>query len=157
MLRGIRARLLGLVIATVVPFTALVGVGLWNQWRSDQAQAIRSALTEARLLAAQVDDQIGQFENLLVGLSAGLAADPVDIKKNDAILRETKAQLPDYMGSLLLSSPDGNNIGTWTNAQAGQNIAVETNATYTPILPSFGFLPTSVPIFSKCVMRSEGN
>jgi diguanylate cyclase (GGDEF)-like protein/PAS domain S-box-containing protein len=112
MLRGIRARLLGLVIATVVPFTALVGVGLWNQWRSDQAQAIRSALTEARLLAAQVDDQIGQFENLLVGLSAGLAADPVDIKKNDAILRETKAQLPDYMGSLLLSSPDGNNIGT---------------------------------------------
>jgi diguanylate cyclase (GGDEF)-like protein/PAS domain S-box-containing protein len=112
MLRGIRARLLGLVIATVVPFTALVGVGLWNQWRSDQAQAIRSALTEARLLAAQVDDQIGQFENLLVGLSAGLSTDPADINKNDDILRRTKSDLPYYIGSLLLSSPDGKNIGT---------------------------------------------
>jgi len=112
MLRGIRTRLLGLVIATVVPFTALVGGGLWNQWRSDEAQAIKSALVEARLLAAQVDDQINQFENLLVGLSAGLSPDPNDIAKNDAMLRQTKAALPDYIGSLLLSSPDGKNIGT---------------------------------------------
>jgi hypothetical protein len=35
MLRGIRTRLLGLVVATVVPFTALIGGGLWNQWFSD--------------------------------------------------------------------------------------------------------------------------
>jgi diguanylate cyclase (GGDEF)-like protein/PAS domain S-box-containing protein len=112
MLRGIRTRLLGLVIATVVPFTALVGGGLWNQWRSDQAQAIKSALDEARLLAAQVDDQINQFENLLVGLSAGLSTNPEDATKNDLMLRQTKAALPGYIGSLLLSSPDGNNIGT---------------------------------------------
>jgi Flp pilus assembly protein TadG len=56
-----------------------------------------------------------------------------------------------------LADSAGSNIGDWRNADVGQNIAVETNATYTPILPSFGFLPTSVPIFSKCVMRSEGN
>ena len=112
MLRGIRTRLLGLVVATVVPFTALVGGGLWNQWQSDQAQAIKSALVEARLLAAQVDDQINEFENLLVGLSAGLSTDPNDIGKNDAMLRQTKDALPDYIGSLLLSSSDGKNLGT---------------------------------------------
>ncbi len=112
MLRGIRTRLLGLVIATVVPFTALVGAGLWNQWQSDQAQAVRSALVEARLLAAQVDDQMSQFENLLVGLSSGLSTNLEDIAKNDAMLRQTKAMLPDYLGSLLLSSPDGRNLGT---------------------------------------------
>jgi hypothetical protein len=69
MLRGIRTRLLGLVIATVVPFTALIGGGLWNQWRGDQSQAFRSSLIEARLLAARVDDQITELDNLLIGLS----------------------------------------------------------------------------------------
>jgi hypothetical protein len=39
-LSSIRTRLLGLVIATVIPFTALIGAGLWNQWRIDQASAI---------------------------------------------------------------------------------------------------------------------
>ena len=112
MLRGIRTRLLGLVIATVVPFTALIGGGLWNQWRSDQAQAIRSALVEARLLAARVDDQIGELDNLLIGLGQAVSTKPEDIRANDAVLRRTKADLPDYIGSLLLSSLDGKNIGT---------------------------------------------
>jgi hypothetical protein len=46
MLGGIRSRLLGLVVATVVPFIALVGAGLWSQWNDDQAQALKSALDE---------------------------------------------------------------------------------------------------------------
>jgi diguanylate cyclase (GGDEF)-like protein/PAS domain S-box-containing protein len=112
MLGGIRTRLLGLVIATVVPFMALVGGGLWNQWRGDQAQAFRSALIEARLLAARVDDQIDNFDHLLVGLSQAVSAKPEDIQANDAVLRRTKATLPDYIGNLLVSAPDGKNIGT---------------------------------------------
>src|SRR5882724_3567566 len=112
MLRGIRTRLLGLVIATVVPFTALIGGGLWNQWRGDQAQAIRSTLIEARLLAAQVDDQISELTNLLVGVSQAVSANPDRIRANDVVLRHAKAELPDYIGNLLLSSPDGKNIGT---------------------------------------------
>jgi diguanylate cyclase (GGDEF)-like protein/PAS domain S-box-containing protein len=112
MLRGIRTRLLGLVIATVVPFTALIGCGLWNQWRSDQAQAIRSTLVEARLLAAQVDDQIGQLENLLVGLSQAVSTQPGDILANDAVLRDARKELPGYIGNIVVSSLDGNNIGT---------------------------------------------
>jgi diguanylate cyclase (GGDEF)-like protein/PAS domain S-box-containing protein len=112
MLRGIRTRLLGLVIATVVPFMALIGCGLWIQWRSDQVQAFRSALIEARLLAARVDDQIGDLDNLLVGLSQAVSINPDDMQANDAVLRRTKAEAPDYIGSLLLSAPDGRNIGT---------------------------------------------
>src|SRR5262249_42048909 len=65
LLRSIRSQLLGLVVATVVPFTALIGAGLWSQWRSDQAAAIQRASDEARLLAAQVDDHIGNLANLL--------------------------------------------------------------------------------------------
>src|SRR3982074_2375172 len=61
LLRSIRSRLLGLVLATVVPFTALIGGGFWSQWRNDRAAAIDRALAEARLLAAQVDDHIGNL------------------------------------------------------------------------------------------------
>ena len=56
LLGSIRSRLLVLVLATVVPFMALVGAGLWSQWREDRAAAVERALNEARLLAAQLDD-----------------------------------------------------------------------------------------------------
>ena len=119
MLRGIRTRLLGLVIATVVPFTALIGVGLWNQWRGDQSQAFRRALIEARLLAARVDDQITELDNLLIGLSQAVSTTPDDIQANDLALRRAKAELPDYVGNILLSAPDGKNIGTSFEPAAG--------------------------------------
>ena len=69
LLRSIRSRLLVLVLATVVPFLALIGAGLWSQWRGDQATATQRTLNEARLIAAQLDDHIGNLENLMVGLS----------------------------------------------------------------------------------------
>src|SRR5262245_21594655 len=61
LLRSIRSQLLGLVVATVVPFTALIGTGLWSQWRTDQAAAIQRARDEAQLIVAQVDDHIGNL------------------------------------------------------------------------------------------------
>ncbi len=110
--RSIRSRMLGLVIATVVPFTALIGVGLWNQWRHDQAAAIARALDEARLSAAEVDDHIGNLDSLLTGLSRAVSWDPADTAANDAVLRKVKAELPSFVANLLLFSLDGTNIGT---------------------------------------------
>src|SRR6266850_731800 len=112
MLGGIRTRLLGLVVATVVPFTALVGGGLYSQWKDDQAQAFKSALDEARLLAVQVDDEIGNLETLLAGLSRAVSSNPDHTTTNDEILRQVKAELPGYVSNILLATPDGNNVGT---------------------------------------------
>ena len=97
LLRSIRSRLLVLVLATVVPFMALVGVGLWSQWQEDQAAAIERALNEARLLAAQLDDHISNLENLLVGLSRAVSTDPADSDANDVLLRQVKSKLPDFV------------------------------------------------------------
>ena len=55
MLQSIRSRLLGLVLATVIPFTALIAHGIWSQWRTDQAAATESAISEARELSLWVD------------------------------------------------------------------------------------------------------
>src|SRR6202011_597956 len=76
---------------------------------------------EARLLAARVDDQVTELNDLLVGLSQAVSTNPDDIQGNDAIFRHAKAELPDYIGSLLLSAPNGKNIGTsFASAESGR-------------------------------------
>ena len=69
LLGSIRGKLLALVLAAVVPFLALMGAGLWGQWHDTQAAARQGALNDARILAAQVDDHIGNLEHLLAGPS----------------------------------------------------------------------------------------
>jgi len=118
LLRSIRSQLLGLVVATVVPFTALIGAGLWSQWRTDQAAAIQRARDEARLVAAQVDDHIGNLANLLSGVALAVSTDPADIAANDALLRRVKAEMPAFVGNIAVFSLDGFNIGT--SSQAGR-------------------------------------
>jgi len=108
---SIRARMLGLVVATVIPFTALIGVGLWNQWRHDQAAAVQRAFDEAGLIAVRVDDYFSNIESLIVGASRAVSWNPADIAKNDAILSQLKSDASTVIANLLLFAPDGTNIG----------------------------------------------
>jgi hypothetical protein len=119
-LRSIRSRLLALVVATVVPFTALIGVGLWSQWQSDQASAIAQAINEARMLASQIDDHIGNLENLLTGLSEAVSRNPSDRDANDALFRKVRSQLPSYVAQISVYSLDGTNIGSSGNTEVGR-------------------------------------
>ena len=123
LLRSIRSRLLVLVLATVVPFMALVGAGLWSQWREDRAAAVERALNEARLLAAQLDDHISNLENLLAGLSRAVSTNPADTGANDALLRQIKTKLPNFVGNILVYSLDGSNIGTSSPPGVGRPYA----------------------------------
>jgi diguanylate cyclase (GGDEF)-like protein/PAS domain S-box-containing protein len=119
LLRSIRSRLLVLVLATVVPFVALVGAGLWSQWRDDQAAAIERALNEARLLAAQLDDHINNLENLMVGLSRAVSTDPADTSANVTLLRQIKTKMPDFVGNIVLYSLDGYGIASSASPEIG--------------------------------------
>ncbi|MPZ36478.1 MAG: EAL domain-containing protein [Rhizobiales bacterium] len=112
LLRSIRSRLIGLVVASVIPFTALIGMGLWNQWRTDQKVAFQRASAEARLIAAQVDDHIGDLKNLLSGLSVAVSSDPQHVDANDRMLRRIRSELPPQFAHLLLFTLDGDNIGS---------------------------------------------
>src|SRR5262249_1029372 len=115
LLRSIRSRLLGLVLATVIPFTALIRPALWNQCRSDQAAAVERAVDESRLIVARVDDHLGNLDNLLTGLSRAVSWNPADTAKNDAMLNELKRELPYYVSAILVFALDGTNIGTSSN------------------------------------------
>jgi diguanylate cyclase (GGDEF)-like protein/PAS domain S-box-containing protein len=109
---GIRSQLLGLVAAAAIPFLVLIGVSLFNQYRAAKAEALDRALSEARVLAAQVDDHIGNVENLMLGLSRAVSTDPADTAKNDALLRGLKAELPSFISDIVVTKPNGENIGT---------------------------------------------
>jgi diguanylate cyclase (GGDEF)-like protein/PAS domain S-box-containing protein len=123
LLRSIRSQLLGLVLATVGPITALIGVGLWSQWRSDQTAAIQRASDDARLIAAQVDDHIGNLKNLLTGLTAAVSTNPADVAANDALLGRIKSELPDFVANVSVFTPSGINIGT--SSKAGRFYAAD--------------------------------
>jgi diguanylate cyclase (GGDEF)-like protein/PAS domain S-box-containing protein len=133
LLGSIRTRLLGLVFATVVPFTALIAAGLWNQWRSDQAAALERAANEARLLAAQVDDHIGNLVNLLAALSRVVSWNAADTAANDAVLHRIKSDLPDFVASLRVFDLDGANIGS-SSAAASNRRSVGERAYFREIL-----------------------
>jgi diguanylate cyclase (GGDEF)-like protein/PAS domain S-box-containing protein len=109
---GIRSQLLGLVAAAALPFLVLIGVGLWNQSRAQQAEALSRVLSEARVLAAQLDDHIGNLENLLLGLSRAVSTNPHDAAENDALLGSLKPELPDFISDVAVIAPDGEAIGT---------------------------------------------
>ncbi len=109
---GIRAQLLGLVAAAVLPFLVLIGAGLWNQSDGERAGALNRALNDARVLAAQVDDHIGNVENLMIGLELAISTNPADTATNDALLRSLKAKLPGFIADIIVATPDGENIGS---------------------------------------------
>jgi diguanylate cyclase (GGDEF)-like protein/PAS domain S-box-containing protein len=109
---GIRSQLLGLVAAAVVPFLVLIGAGLWNQSGTAQAEAKNRALAEARVLAAQLDDHIGNLENVMLGLSRVVSTDPADAAANDTLLSGLKAELPSFISDIVVAKPDGESIGS---------------------------------------------
>ncbi len=66
-------------------------------------------------------------------------------------------QLSGQNTSVYLSDAVGNNLGTWTNAQAGQYVCVQITGSYSFILPQWFSLPTSIRQTFQSVKQSEGN
>src|SRR5579872_2505766 len=99
---SIRSQLLGLVAAAALPFLVTIGVGMWNQTRNMTNQALQGALGEARVVAAQVDDHLGNLESLLIGARHAVSTNPQDVAANDAVLRRMKADLPSYIGEIVV-------------------------------------------------------
>jgi hypothetical protein len=114
---GIRSQLLGLVGAAAVPFLVLIGVALWNQYRTVQTESLERAYSEARVVAAQIDDHLGNLENLTLGLSRAVGLNPADTAANDALLSELRAQLPGLISDIAVVGPDGENVGSASGAR----------------------------------------
>jgi diguanylate cyclase (GGDEF)-like protein/PAS domain S-box-containing protein len=104
-----------LVLATVVPFTALIAYGLWSQWRTDEAEAHERAISFAREVADQIDDHLENIESVLTGLAYAVSVSPNDVSDNDALLRRVKndfeSQFSGLISNIVLFAPDGADLG----------------------------------------------
>jgi diguanylate cyclase (GGDEF)-like protein/PAS domain S-box-containing protein len=121
--RTIRSRLLGLVVATVCPFLVVICGGLWLQLRQDQANALDDALDQAQLFAAQVDEHIGNLEHLMMGLSRAVSTRLAETGANDALLRQVKKEMPDFISEIFLFAPDGSTIGVSWSENIRNNVS----------------------------------
>src|SRR5258705_10229142 len=66
--------------------------------------------------ASGVNDHSGILKCRLAALSRAVSWTSADTAANDALLHQLKPELPAFIGSLLLFSPDGTNIGTSSDA-----------------------------------------
>jgi PAS domain S-box-containing protein len=114
---GIRSQLLGLVAAAAVPFLILIGVALWTQYRTVQTESLERAYSEARVVAAQIDDHLSNLENLTLGLSRAVSLRPDETAANDALLSGLKARLPGFISDIAVVGPDGENVGSASGAR----------------------------------------
>jgi Flp pilus assembly protein TadG len=66
-------------------------------------------------------------------------------------------QLSGQTVSVYNSDSLGNNIGTWTNTQAGGYICVKITGNFPVIIPRLLFLPSTIPVSVQSVMRCESS
>jgi Flp pilus assembly protein TadG len=77
--------------------------------------------------------------------SAGLSSSPPVVRSKSTT---GSAPYPDPFGSTPYTP--------WNNAQFTERIAVTIKGTYTPVLPSFLFMPSTISIYVTAVTESEG-
>ena len=108
---GIRARLIVLVLALLLPFLAYILYSAKTEEQLARARALEETLVFARLLSARIDDHVSQMGQLLNTLSHAVSVDPAATASNDQFLRTLKEGLPKFISELAVWTPQGNNIG----------------------------------------------
>jgi diguanylate cyclase (GGDEF)-like protein/PAS domain S-box-containing protein len=109
---SIRARLLLLVLALGLPFLAYIGFAADDEARSDRELAKERSLAVARVVAARLDDYVGDVNQLLATLSHAVAIGPQSASVNDALMLELQSDLPSYINNVALWDLGGANMGS---------------------------------------------
>src|SRR6266853_4264922 len=109
---SIRARLLLLVLALGLPFLAYIAIEAATDARADRELAKERSLAVARVVAARLDDYVGDINQLLATLSHVAAIGPEHASENDALLREMERDLPSHINNVAVWTLSGANVGS---------------------------------------------
>ena len=107
---SIRARLLLLVLALGLPFLVYIAIEAAGEARADRELAKERSLAVARVVAARLDDYVGDVNQLLATLSHVAAIDREHASGNDTLLREMRPDLPSYINNVAIWSSSGDNM-----------------------------------------------
>ena len=121
---GIRARLVVLVLALLLPFLAYILYAAKTEETAARARALEETLVFARLFSARIDDHVSQMGQLLNTLSHAVSFNPAAAASNDKFLRTLKEGLPKFISELAVWTPAGNNIGNLSPVEDRAAIAI---------------------------------
>jgi diguanylate cyclase (GGDEF)-like protein/PAS domain S-box-containing protein len=108
---SIRARLLLLVLALGLPFFAYIVLSAIDEAHAARELAKERSLAVARVVAARLDDYVGDVNQLLATLSHVVAVGAEHASENDALLREMQPSLPSYINNVAMWTLSGANVG----------------------------------------------
>jgi len=109
---GIRGRLVLLVLALGLPFLGYVAISAAEQVARERDVAKERSLAIARIVAARLDDYVGDVNQLLATLSAVAPTARESVAENDALLRGLGPNLPSHVNNLAIWDVNGDNVGT---------------------------------------------
>jgi PAS domain S-box-containing protein len=109
---GLRLRLMALVLAAVTPFVILIGMVARQHRFNERSAAQEKALSQALALSRRVDGRIGSIETVLLTLVHSVSPRPADSLRNDKLLRNVAAELPNEFAHFAVTTPRGLPIGT---------------------------------------------
>jgi len=147
-----RARRGGVVVeaAIVLPIVLMFLFGILEYGRFVMTmQIVTNAAREGAHYALAHTQPI-----TIAGTTQGNATTDVTNAVNNAMGGQ---QLTGQTVSVYCSDSLGNNLGSWTSAQAGQSVCVRVTGNYSVIVGRLLFLPSTIPVVSQVVMRSESN
>jgi diguanylate cyclase (GGDEF)-like protein/PAS domain S-box-containing protein len=139
---GIRGRLALLALALGVPILGYIAFSASEQMARERDLAKERNLAFARMVAARLDDYVGDVNQILATLSHVVPATPEATASNDALLSALRPNLPSHVSNLAIWDSAGNNVGAldpvlrahaftvadrtyFRNALEGQSLVVE--------------------------------
>jgi diguanylate cyclase (GGDEF)-like protein/PAS domain S-box-containing protein len=109
---GIRGRLVLLVLALGLPFLGYVAISAIQQVAHERQVAKERSLAIARVVAARLDDYVGDINQVLGTLSAVVPTAHAATASNDALLRGLGPNLPSHVNNLAVWDMAGENVGS---------------------------------------------
>jgi hypothetical protein len=136
--------------ALVLPICLIFLFGIFEYGRYVMfVQILTNASREAARYAVTHVDPV-----IIGGTTYGDALSDVEAKVNRALAGH---QLKNQTIQVFRSDSLGNNLGSWSSVQPGEHLCVRINGDYSVILPTFLFMPNSIPVQIQTVVRSESS
>jgi len=109
---GIRGRLALLALAFGLPLLGYIAFSAGQQLEQERELAKERNLAFARIVAARLDDCVGDVNQLLATLSQIVGATPDGAKANDALLSQLRPNLPSHVTNVAVWDENGQNVGS---------------------------------------------
>jgi diguanylate cyclase (GGDEF)-like protein/PAS domain S-box-containing protein len=109
---GIRGRLVLLVLALGLPFLGYIAYSATAHVAREREVAKERSLAFARIIAARLDDYVGDLNQVLATLSYSVWTAPEVTAENDALLRRLGPNLPSHVNNVAIWDVAGNNVGS---------------------------------------------